>query len=634
VGVTGPKPRHPHLAWAQASGYAGYAVDADSRVLVAVELADDAAQRAHFARLAALPAGARGAIEVAPQHRAALRQHRGIFVARARLGDVQGWVDAGHALQVVPALVGTGGEPRRPPAPQAPPSNADIAALLAMGEVEALQRRLRACATISSRPAPRAPARRGTTSVIVGVIDFGCPFAHRHLRRDTRSGWRTRIRHFWDQGRAAAGGPWRAVADFGHGREADAGALDRLMADVLREGPASERLREQNIYARAGLHELLGAGTHGAHVLDIAAGRAATDDAAAQADIVFVQLPEAAVLDLSGAWLTAQVIDAVHYIVARAQALNPAARIVINLSYGAAGGPHDGTSLLERALDELQAQAHTVLAAGNRPARAAVHAQAGSGGDARLHWHRPANDRTQSFLELWIDGDRLDRFQVAACGPDGRVLRIEGSGSANDPRGAGLFVDAPRPGVLRALLALAPSAATPGLAGVWTLELRALGRWQAHAWLERDEPARGARRPPPTAWLSAPAGSAFTADRACTLTALACGRHTLVVGGCVIDGTAVVGPDDEAAVGPTRDGRVGIAVLGPSARRVDGTLRGIVAAGNLSCAPQALRGTSMAAPWVARRLVNTLTSVAAGAAGATGANAAPRRRGNRRRASP
>src|SRR5262249_12781163 len=111
-------------------------------------------------------------------------------------------------------------------------------------------------AAAAPAPLPRAPRATGATGrgVYIGSVDWGFDFAHVNLR-DARG--RTRIARLWDQ-RARAG-----VSPFGYGREIDRDAIDCALtaADpyaALDYDPADA--------------DADGTGTHGTHVIDIAAG--------------------------------------------------------------------------------------------------------------------------------------------------------------------------------------------------------------------------------------------------------------------------------------------------------------------------------------------------------------------------
>src|SRR5690606_36379248 len=99
-------------------------------------------------------------------------------------------------------------------------------------------------------------------------------------------------------------------------------------------------------------------GGHGTHVAGIAAG---DGSAAGQGQPAFTFVGVAPEADLiivkvggggtEGLGTSANALDAVNYCYQRAQALDRP--IAVNMSLGDNLGPHDGTSLLERGLDNL-----------------------------------------------------------------------------------------------------------------------------------------------------------------------------------------------------------------------------------------------------------------------------------------
>ena len=224
-------------------------------------------------------------------------------------------------------------------------------------------------------PANRVPQGAIDAATIIGIIDDGCPFAHSNLSDESGH---TRVRNIWDQGTkvtpSAASTVWRTPHEFPNGLETSAGALNDYMA----------RFAKNNVYAALGLDRITGRRrTHGTAICHLAAGghtpvdmtgRTADGVADIQLPIVFVQLPLRTVADTTGGSIGYHVLDALHYIAARANDLAastnaPAScRTVINLSYGSVAGPHDGTSLVERAIaDFLRRHDRTslVVAAGN-----------------------------------------------------------------------------------------------------------------------------------------------------------------------------------------------------------------------------------------------------------------------------
>lgn len=174
-------------------------------------------------------------------------------------------------------------------------------------------------------------------------------------------------------------------------------------------------------------------GSHGTHVMDIAAGNGLgtkVPGMAPHADIVFVEVsasdipwdgPDAVGKSFGD---SVQLLEAVRYIFDVA-GNRPC---VINASLGTNGGPHDGTSLVEQGIDRLLTQATNramVIAASNSYSDG-IHAsgsvQAGRSFD--LMWDVPTNDATNNELEIWYAGN--DRIGVEIIAPDGTsLLRVD-----------------------------------------------------------------------------------------------------------------------------------------------------------------------------------------------------------------
>lgn len=663
----------PYLFWAEQTGFAGYVLGDDGKLQVAIELAAEASaneeqRRAWCSLLAAearTPAEHKRA-EVAPAYatRLAGKEVLRFFTARLEITNLaHRFAPYLHRLKA--GLVGGGDRSMSAMSAATVELPWDrVKGLLCDGDIGAVRRmmagNLNAGGLATNWPllneaAQPEPAMTGQT--VLGVVDFGCPFAHEHFSAPDGG---TRIRHLWDQGRSpgwpASTGLWREPSDFAYGRETAATRLQaclNLGAEQAAGRPNDRRLREQLCYAIAGLPELLASWSHGAMVMDVAAGRGFVppgildplmQDAAGAAEIVFVQLPEPAITDLSGGWLAVYVIDAIEYILARAQGAD---HIVINLSLGTYAGSHDGQSLLECALDHYASLPGVVivLAAGNVDVERPVHAQALSiapGDTSTLYWQVPPEDPTQNFLELWYQwadgsagGVEIEVEPPGSAAP----ISISGRGARTLERrsaalgltaaqrtliGGAVLADDSRAGGRNGLLLVStgptrtdppmPDWPLPAPAGRWTIRVtNHAGKVPAHlqvdAWVERNEPGRSASGDVMQSYLQASdAQSGFKAlAQAGTLTGQSCGSRTIVVGNYVA-GSGLLAVD--SARGPARQidaaPRVGPDLVAPGARVLHGQLRGIAAAANLTGNTVEQSGTSLAAPWVARGIVNWL----------------------------
>jgi hypothetical protein len=618
----------PYLQWALAIGFRGYATDKPAhqrlpmkhqRVPIAVELlpGDDGRRR-----LLALVRS--GTLQVPSWYLAdPCLQH---CTARIRTGDFARLRGQVRRMELgVTALRSPGGMPGLPPA---------------LGP------------WADDPPPPDAAPRPAAGRTVIGIVDDGCAFAHQQFR-DAQGG--TRVRWLWQQdgvpdapGRRAP--LWSAPAGLHYGAETTAARLSALM----QPGP-SGAIDEAAAYRDAGMDRLaLGLPAHGIGVMDFAAGRSdpmhrqmgdhgpmfpagtAAADAAGQADIVFVQMPRRAMQDASGAWLTVHVLDAVHYVLSRA---GNAERVVVNISLGAFAGPHDGSSLLEAALDALIEQ-HAprllvVVAAGNGY-RHAAHAELdlAPGETLPVRWDIPVDDRTESFVEAWaaaaqegatpeppvlqvqLDPPRGCRDPRPVLGPGASWAWYDAGAASRQPACVVLnaAAGAGRAGASRLVLAsIAPvqpmrSAAAAARSGGWTLWLTNAGpvRARVHVYVERDDPPFGgsARQ---TVLVGDGEPDAAPVCPLGTLSSMATGRHTIVVGAHRLrDGTLA----PFSASGPSREppgpGRVGPDLTAPGAGGERSHL--LAASAHSGGAWVPCQGTSIAAPVVTRQVVNLMAT--------------------------
>lgn len=279
------------------------------------------------------------------------------------------------------------------------------------------------------------------SNVVVGIIDHGIAFAHKGFCSLNAEGGRTetRIERFWDQQWGYPAAPpqefyeeqathfgeefatfqsnylWKSVAGFGYGRE----LTDTSINSLMRTQPDEMRLYKEQRYK-----PVQSAISHGTHVLGIAAGEGEFHDGVAGTKIIAVQMPASPYKNTSGESLCVHVLDAIRYILHHARGR----KVVINLSDGAYAGPHDGTSMLESALD-----AH--FSPNNE--RLAFVVAAGNQFDERVHWQEsiPMNetrhvdwqllpdDKTDSHVEIWFDepmsDETLKAISVAVTLPNG-----------------------------------------------------------------------------------------------------------------------------------------------------------------------------------------------------------------------
>ncbi|NML46301.1 hypothetical protein HHL11_21305 [Ramlibacter sp. G-1-2-2] len=519
--------------------------------------------------------------------------------------------------------------------PGSPPIQ--VRALLSMPRAAAAQiRESKILQSQVGQPQQPAPVR----APCIAIIDDGCPFAHGNLRYwdNVHGQWKSRVRFLWDQSGEASGTAWRVPQPMGYGVEL---AQDDVDGYLTPRTSSNGELDEDGCYADAGYGAVQARWTHGSVVTDLAAGApnpvatpgtAAAADLASAAPIIFVQLPRSAVDDPTGGGLHRYVIDALRYIDARTSdaTVNPETKcpVVINLSYGTFAGPHDGTSPVEVAIDDFLEQrpdCAVMVAAGNAY-DAEIHAQVRirSEGSKALRWSVAPDDKTHSFMEVWLPP--TDEFgqptalavrliPPAGLGPVSPLVTIGTSwfgfpapGTAG-PAICGIVYPTSTPQGKYGTMALLCVAGTQGSgnlapAGIWTVEIcnQGSGTVEIDAWIERDDPSFQGRGK--QSRFDDPDLDYVTPKN--TLGSYSHAVHAVVVGGYLDAQSLNRPPAEYSSSGP---GRLGHGRSGPDVATVSEeslTEHGLRAAGTRTGDTVRLKGTSVANPVAARRLFNEL----------------------------
>ena len=513
---------------------------------------------------------------------------------------------------------------------------------------------------------PPVPASRLLTGKVLGLIDSGLALANTTFLNQQGG---PRVRHFWRQD-SCYGGPWPSQNlhgdghdpldphragptpnDLGYGHELDAAAISKAMKQHTPKGGA---LDEEALYRHLQLWDLARPVNHGTHVMSLAAGvdipHMPSDDPASRCDLVAVQLDWSNVQDTSGGALNVSVLDGLMYILARCAS---SAEVVVNISWGSLAGPHDGSSILEAAMDQLidllGGRLQITVPAGNAyQSRTHANTSLDPGASCPLHWRVQPDDHTQSFLEIWLP-EGADQVAIELTPPGAETplpaLRLGQSGiwtgltakKADHPLCALIY---PRDAALGAhgtcaLIALAPTFSfdkhvVTAPSGVWTVRVSNEGATPVtfDAYIERDDLAlgqhTGARQSyfedahydtsgNLDAFVDHPA-SPTPIRRSGTFNSLSTGQRTLSVGGTRLVFDPAMGPlshfaryspqlPDPDAARPQRPGvKKTPDTLKPSD---DNAVRwGLVAAGTLSASTARLAGTSSSAPQMARDLLD------------------------------
>lgn len=401
-------------------------------------------------------------------------------------------------------------------------------------------------ATSEGRPPRRLDdlRRADQRGPVVCVVDDRVPFASPKLLM----GDGPAVATMWHQGNgrrvkglldAAPSGAYSLAFGRDLGQNFRGALTGRLLQVHQLKG---DDIDETSAYRRAAYPPVPARWSHGSAVAHMVAGATTAQGSCLLKPraLLFNQLPGLAYEDTLGVSLAAHVLDALHDALDMVELENrrKPQPVIANLSLGTHGGPHDGTSMFERALGELldlnkgqrrvgeagyAALLQVVLAAGNSHL---LRAHAGDwlmpGRNTTLRWLVRADNPSDAMLQIWTD--RPANLCITAKPPEGPIsppvrtdaaLAWRSVAGATESVHAALVFPAEVAQGLRgsmALLAIAPTRRVDpegvlhsdedgrpvrrpghGAHGVWEVELINCGpdSLRFDAWIQRDSPAPG-----------------------------------------------------------------------------------------------------------------------------------------------
>jgi subtilisin family serine protease len=419
------------------------------------------------------------------------------------------------------------------------------------------------------------PGNRGA-GTIVGIIDTGIDFQHDAFRRPDGT---SRILAIWDQGLNPQGGE-SSPAGFTYGVEYRQSDIDAALGTP---NPLAA-VRHEDVFV------------HGTHVSGIAAGDGSGAGGGQPANTFVGVAPEADIIVVAnnrgraaterGLGDSADTLDAVRYIFDFAASLRRP--VVINQSQGDNIGPHDGTSLLERGLDNLLGGAGRAMvkSAGNEGSLN-CHASGSVvlGGTVTPSINMPTNRTAPVTIDIWYPGaDRIDLTVTPPTGGPSQVFTPGNTQNVALGNGNQVFVDStindPSNGDNRIFIVIQRGSQARVEAGTWNLTIQGqtitIGQWDA--WIQRGDP-RPQFLPP-------------HANPARTISIPGTSQKVITAASYITKGPGVGSISSFSSLGPTRDGRAAPTIAAPGETITAPTP---AATGDTY---GAMRGTSMAAPMI------------------------------------
>lgn len=250
-------------------------------------------------------------------------------------------------------------------------------------------------------PVQASPLSLRGNGVLIGIADSGIDYTNQNFRNADGT---TRIVALWDQ--SVPGNPPKGYAI---GSEYGRSQID-------------EALSFENAAQRFSAVPSADAGGHGTAVAGIAAGNGFGSEGgrlrgvAPEAELIIVKMGPA---DPQGFPRTTQLMLAVDYIVRKAEEIGRP--VAVNISFGNTYGSHDGTSLVERFLNDIADTWKNVICVGSgNEGNAAGHVQ-GRVSDLPVAVELAVQTREQALsVQIWKS--YADEIGVTVVSPSGETV--------------------------------------------------------------------------------------------------------------------------------------------------------------------------------------------------------------------
>ena len=249
--------------------------------------------------------------------------------------------------------------------------------------------------------------------VLVAVIDSGVDYTLPDFRNEDGT---TRIRYLWDQSLKAVEGE-HVPKEYGMGVEYTKEEIDAAFPDFYHVITPKNIVTQGAITIRT--RDISG---HGTAVAAIAAGNGRGSGSvyagvAPQSEFIVVKLGN----PMSGGFpRTTELMQGIDYVIRKAQELRMP--VAVNISFGNSYGSHDGSSLLERFLDNASEIGKTVICVGSGNEGAARGHFAGNIARDRRVELAVGNYERSLNIQLWKNYS--DVFRIRLQSPGGEEAEL------------------------------------------------------------------------------------------------------------------------------------------------------------------------------------------------------------------